>query len=141
MQFIPPLEQRETEELIGIANCDNDDWQPEAKIQAKIVLEKREISEEFQREVLQRWENENREFLELQEIQFQKNEISEYKKFELVLIFLFSPFILLGKFHYDMSISDLKQQHFKKKSDQRLILLIAGLSFYILFFYCLKHYS
>lgn len=140
MQFIPPFEQRETEELIGIANCDNDDWRPEAKTYAKIVLKKREISEEFQKEVIERWDIEYKELLRLQEIQFQKNEAEEYTAFKILLIYLLSPIILLGKLHFGLSISDLKQQHFNKERNQRIIILVAGASSYISLFYYLTHY-
>ncbi len=45
-EFNPPIKDRETEELIGIAHSNQDFWQQEAIDQAKIELEKRNISKE-----------------------------------------------------------------------------------------------
>jgi len=58
MEFYPPFEERETDELIVLANSVEDYWDPEAIEMAKIELNKRNISDDEQKEKLRRWEEE-----------------------------------------------------------------------------------
>jgi hypothetical protein len=58
MEFIPPVSERETDELIAIANSTTDDWQQEIIEQSKVELNKRGISKEMQVEQLVIWEKE-----------------------------------------------------------------------------------
>lgn len=138
-KFIPPIEDRETEELIGIAHSTQDFWQQEAIDQAQIVIEKRNISNEYQLELVAKWNEEIKEFERQWEKQLEENEYKKYSILQQLIIFLISPLILLGKVNYDMSIRDLKNENFKEKVKQRRIALITGNLVYLLaFFYLMK---
>ena len=63
-QFTPPISDRETEELIEIANCtDENIWQREATVQAKKELIKRNISQEQQNKTIENWNIEAEKYL------------------------------------------------------------------------------
>lgn len=136
-KFFPPIEERETEELIGMVHNSNDFWQQEAIDQAKIELEKRNISKEYQLEIVTKWNEEFNENKRQWEKQLQENELEMYSFSQQLIIFLISPLILLGKLNYDMSITDLKNQNFKEKVKQRRSALITGTIVYFLLFYML----
>lgn len=125
-KFFPPIEERDTNELIGIANCKTDYWQEEAKKQAAIELKKRGISVEYQNKVLKKWENQFEEYEKKWEVQKQKNASANYSIIQLLIIFILAPLILLGKIQYDQSISELKEENFLKKVSQRRFMLITG---------------
>lgn len=57
-QFYPPFEERDTDELIVLANSTELFWQPEAVEQAKVELQRRMISVEEQHEKLKKWAEE-----------------------------------------------------------------------------------
>ena len=63
MQYYPPFEERETDELIVVANTSENYWSPEIIEMAKNELLKRNVSVEEQLEKLKRW---NEEFDELE---------------------------------------------------------------------------
>lgn len=115
----------------------NDFWQQEAIDQAKIELEKRNISKEYQLEIVTKWNEEFNENKRQWEKQLQENELEMYSFSQQLIIFLISPLILLGKLNYDMSITDLKNQNFKEKVKQRRSALITGTIVYFLLFYML----
>jgi hypothetical protein len=66
--FDPPIEQRETEELIEIANGTTEYWQQDAIELARAELIKRNISREEQDQVIHRWE----EYDHKNEIEYQR---------------------------------------------------------------------
>ncbi|PKO95281.1 MAG: hypothetical protein CVU14_11665 [Bacteroidetes bacterium HGW-Bacteroidetes-9] len=136
-KFFPPIEDRETEELIGMAHSSIDYWQQEAIDQAKIELDKRNISKEYQLELVNKWNEEFNEYKRKWEKQLQQNELELYSLGQQLIIFLISPLILSGKIEYDMSITDLKNQNFIEKVKQRRFALISGAIFYLTMFYIL----
>lgn len=136
-QFNPAIKDRETEELIGIAHSNQDFWQQEAIDQSIIELEKRNISKEYQLQLVTKWNEELREIERQREKQLKENETKKYSILQQLVISLISPLILLGKVDYDMSITDLKNENFKEKVKQRRIALIAGALVYLLTFYYL----
>ncbi len=139
MKYIPPFEERETEELIAIANCNTDDWQKDAILQAQAELKRRNISKEYQQEIIREWQDNYDEFLRLREIEFQKNENEKYSISQCVIIFFLAPFILLGKIHFDLSVNDLKNQNYKVKARQRVTLLTTSAITFSLIIYLLSH--
>ena len=136
-KFIPPIEDRDTDELIAMAHGSTEHWQEEAIKQAKEELIRRNISEEYQNKVLSKWEDEARKFKEEWQKQLEKNATEKYSIFQQVIIFFATPLILLGKIDYDQSVTDLKQLNFKIKAKQRIIALIVGSLVYFLTFYFL----
>jgi|WetSurMetagenome_2_1015567.scaffolds.fasta_scaffold577132_1 hypothetical protein len=139
MEFIPPVKERDTEELVEIANCKNDDWQEELKNQASVELENRGVTREMQDEILARWA---KDWAKLQaEIDKERaqNALESYSFIKMFLIFLLSPYILLGKLPIGYSYSDLKEFNYTIMARQRLYLLLFGSIFYIVFLYILTH--
>jgi hypothetical protein len=137
-KFYPPIEERDTEELIGMAHCTTDYWQDEAKEQAKIELIKREVPMEFQIKLVKRWNAEIALLEQEWEKQLKQNESKKYTLIQQFIIIVISPLILLGKIDYDMTITELKEENFKIKVKQRQFALITGLILYIMTFYVLS---
>lgn len=136
-KFIPPIEDKDTDELIAMAHSSTEHWQEEAIKQAKEELIRRNISEEYQNKVISEWEEEARKFQEEWQKQLEENATKRYSTLQQLIIFLASPLILLGKIDYDQSVTDLKQENFKIKAKQRIIALIVGAIVYFLTFYIL----
>lgn len=136
-KFIPPIEDKDTDELIAMAHSSTEHWQEEAIKQAKEELIRRNISEEYQNKVISEWEEEARKFQEEWQKQLEENATKRYSILQQLIIFLASPLILLGKIDYDQSVTDLKQENFKIKAKQRIIALIVGAIVYFLTFYIL----
>ena len=136
-KFYPPIEERDTEELIGMAHCKTDYWQDEAKEQAKIELIKRDVPMEYQIRLVKKWNAEIERLEQEWEKQLKENESKKYTLIQQFIIIVISPLILLGKIDYDMSITDLKEENFKIKVKQRQFALITGLILYIMTFYVL----
>ena len=63
--------------------------------------------------------------------QAERNEREKYTLFEMIKIFLFAPYCLFKNF--DSGLKELKDFNYKTKFRQRLILLILGTIFWILF--------
>lgn len=131
--FRPPIKSRPTNELIGIKYSSKDYWQQEAIEQAKIELQVRGVTEEYEQKLLDKWQRQ----VELEEIQEQKrlekNEQEGYKKLEMLEIYLTAPLIFLGRWHAGLSLFELREENFKRKFKQRLYLLIAGTLSWILY--------
>jgi hypothetical protein len=132
--FDPPIEKRETEELIEIGNGTTDYWAQEAIDKAKAELIKRNISREEQDKVLNRWAEEERK----RELGYQQqlilNESESYSKIRMIVIFLIAPLIVFRGFFFDIRLSVLKSENYKTKFQQRLAMLILGNLFYIALF-------
>lgn len=135
MKFTPPVTERETDELIEIANCTNDDWQKEIIEQSKIELYKRGISKKMQEEQLAIWRKEADEIERQYIITLEQNALQSYSLLRMISIFLISPIIILGKVSLGHSYSELKNENYKIMARQRIILLLLGALFYILCLY------
>lgn len=135
--FFPLMNERDSNELIGIAHSDTEFWQQEAINQAKEELNRRKVSKEYKQKLLASWEKEYREYESQREIELKRNEYEKYSTIDLIRIFFISPLILVGKVSYDMSITELKEENFIEKVKQRKFALVSGMTFYILTFYIL----
>ena len=130
-EFNPPIETRETFELIAIANGTLDEWQQDAIDKAKDELRNRRISEEYQKLVLDNWIKEKKELEIAYQKQLQRNKTESYATLDMIYIFLVAPFILIGKWTVGLSLRELKRENYSKKIKQRLLLLIGGIGFWI----------
>ncbi len=130
--FLPPIHERETDELIDIIIYGNNHYETEAVEQAIAELVKRGVSEEEQHEIIKQFHDKERQ-LELEHQQeLKENETVSYSYFEMLLIFFVSPiFISRRFFNLYMTFSELRDNNYKKKFKQRIFLLAAGLLFYI----------
>lgn len=134
-EFKPPISDRETEELIEIANCtDENIWQREATLQAKKELIKRNISQEQQNEVIEIWKKEADEYFKKEAERLEKNKTESYEKWEMVILFLFGPVLFIRPYLFNThTLFTLRGENYFLKFKQRII--IFGLSFIAWFFY------
>jgi arsenate reductase-like glutaredoxin family protein len=134
-KFIPPISKRETEELIEIANCvDEDIWQREATIQAKKELIKRNISQDEQNKVIRKWEKEVEKYFKEEGERLEKNKTESYATWELIVLFLFGPFLIVRPFIFNShTIFTLRSENYYLKFKQRIGIFI--LSFLAWYFY------
>jgi len=143
IDYNPPIIERDTDELIEIANSTNDTWQSDAIEQAKVELQKRNISIEFQADKLKQWRDESQQ----REIDYKNglldNFDKRYSKLEMIKIFFLAPWILSRRGFYDsdLSLTNLWKENFKTKFRQRFTLLIAGILFWIAFSISVFKYS
>ncbi|MFD0837266.1 hypothetical protein ACFQ0I_15915 [Mariniflexile aquimaris] len=136
-EYNPPISERETEELIEIANCNDENiWQREATLQAKKELVKRNISQEEQNEVIEKWDKILEEKLKEEAARLEKNKIESYTKLEMLRLFLFGPLIFMDQFPFGsdrFTLVNLRDENYYLKFKQRIILFI--LSFIAWFFF------
>jgi len=137
-QFTPPIEKRETIELIGMAHCTTDFWQEEAKEQAREELLKRKVPMEEQLSHITAWNKEIAEYEKEREKELQANAVKIYSFFQCIIIVFLAPLILLGKVSYDMSITELRNENFTQKVEQRQWSLVLGALLYATTFYLLS---
>ncbi len=133
------MSERSLDEIISISNCSDEDWRQEAKDQAKLELRRRGITIEQEKEIIDNW---NKEFEILKnewEIQLIENENISYRFIQIIIIMISAPFILSGRFNYDRSVSDLREENFKIKVKQRILSLITGAIIWIISFYILSN--
>jgi len=136
-EFYPPIESRDTDELISMANGSTDDYQIEAIEQAKLELTHRNISFAEQKSKVGKWRKDYEKSMAKIDHKWDKqlllNEKESYTFLKMSIIFLLSIFYLTGRLSSNDSLSTLKQQNYKKKYKQRLSLLLSGTLFWILF--------
>ena len=137
--YKPPIAERETNELIEIANSDTTVWQKDAIDQAIAELHKRGVSREDQDEVVEKWRNEIEEFVHEKTLTREKNKTESYKKWQMFLIFLFAPFLFVNpNSMFTKSLFDLKRGNYLLKFKQRIIIYIFSFAAY---FACIAYYA
>lgn len=134
-QFTPPISERTTEELIEIANCnDKNIWQLEATKQAQQELVKRNISQEEQNEVIEKWNQELQVLLKKEKEGLEKNKTESYEIWEMIVLFLFGPLLFVRPYIFNShTIFTLRSENFFLKFKQRIIIFV--LSFIAWYFY------
>ena len=100
-------------------------------------LDKKQINENFSK--LESEEDELKAFEKAWEKQLERNQFEKYSPIEKLKIFLFGPYELFK--YYNSGLTDLKKENYKIKFRQRLILLISGTFFWILFVIAVFQYS
>jgi len=134
-EFKPPISDRETEELIEIAYCNDEDiWQREATLQAKKELLKRNISQQQQNKVLERWNKEIEKQLKNEAERLENNKTESYATWEMVVLFLFGPILFTRPYFFNShTIFTLRGENYFLKFKQRIGIFI--LSFIAWYFY------
>lgn len=134
-EFKPPISERETEELIEIANCtDEDIWQREATLQAKKELVKRNISQEAQNEVIEKWNKILEDNLKQETERLEKNKTESYETWEMVVLLLLGPFLFIRPYMFNShTIFTLRNENYYLKFKQRIGIFV--LSFIAWYFY------
>ena len=137
--FKPPIEERDNDDLIEIANSDIKVWEKEAIEQAQIELKKRNISQEFQNEVLAKWNDEAEKFIKEEIAKLEANKIESYTKLECLLLFVFAPFIFINRGVFGIkSLLVLKSENYLFMLKQRLIIYLLSFSTYAA---CIAYYA
>ncbi|HEX8547387.1 MAG TPA: hypothetical protein VF691_10530 [Cytophagaceae bacterium] len=131
--FDPPISSRATEELISIKHSTTDLWQQEAIDQAKNELKLRKVTVKQEQEILKEWQAVIESIAIEEEERLKENDRKEYQTLEMLEILFAAPFILAGKWKAGMSLLELRKDNYKKKFDERLILLICGIIGWALF--------
>ena len=134
-EFTPPISERKTEELIEIVFSGKDHWDEEAISQSKLELEKRNISKKEQKKVIAKWEKETKEYFAELDNALEQNQFESYSKLRMLYIFAVAPFILVGRWTVGKDLIELRNENFKLKFKQRLILLLTGTLFWIGFIF------
>ena len=126
-EFTPPISEREDGELIDIAHSYSSTWQSEAIIQAKQELANRRISLKEQKEIIGIWDLDEELRIKEYEQQLELNKTESYKFQEMLIIFIFGPFILMNPYLSKKSLSVLKSENYQLKFKQRIIIFILSL--------------
>jgi hypothetical protein len=136
-EFYPPIESRNTDELIGIAHNLSNDYSTEAIEQAQKELVRRQIAVEKQHALIKKWETERRKSMKKIDSQYAQqcllNEAESYSVLRMTVIFFMSVFYVTGRFFGHDTLSYLRKNNYKRKFRQRLILLTSGTLFWIVF--------
>ncbi|MBS1582301.1 MAG: hypothetical protein JST66_08900 [Bacteroidetes bacterium] len=132
--FTPSIESRSTQELLSIA-ADQEAWQPEARALAEMELDRRGVSRRSVDEA--KAVASERYTADLRQRAFNAGE--SYAAGTMARIFIMAPFLVLmklisWKFHFSfrLGLTELGAGNFKKKYRQRMTLLVAGTSLWIL---------
>ncbi len=131
-EYRPKISERLTDELIEIANTSTEVWQQDAIDQAKIELVKRNISEKQQDDFFDQKAEEISDYYENEDLKRKANETEKYNVFEMIVIVIISPFILIRQWSV---LYQLKQQNYNLKFKQRVILLTLGMIIWFGYFY------
>lgn len=139
-EFNPPFSERTLEELIEVSNSSIDHWQQEAIDQAKKELANRKVSITDQERIIKKWNEENEESIRNEKIRLENNKTESYKYWEIVVLFLFAPIIIVKPYLFsDYTLFNLKGYNYFLKFKQRIIIFI--LSFLSWFFYINYSYN
>ncbi|MBQ4804531.1 hypothetical protein J8L88_16845 [Aquimarina sp. MMG015] len=130
-EFTPPISERKTEELIEIVYSGKEHWNEKAIRQSKLELEKRNVSKKEQEKVISKWEKEADDYIVELENTLEQNKSEGYSILRMLYIFAVAPFILVGKWTVGKDLIELRNENFKLKFKQRLILLLTGTLFWI----------
>ena len=144
IEYDPPIKNRDTDELIKIANAKTGDWLSDAIEQAKAELKRRRISLDEQTKKINDWNDKLKQEDNEYKINLQRESKIGYTKIQMIKIFFLSLFLVTSKFSSlgtGKSLFYLWENNFLIKFRQRLILLISGLVFWIIIGFCFYKYD
>lgn len=121
-QYNPPIEARDTDELILISKSSTDEWQQTAIDIAKEELKKRGLS---QTQIDSRYTGLEKDFNELIETELKNASEEDYSVFEKIWMILFWPRELFHGWY-------LKRDGYTLKAKRRIQLILTGLIFYVI---------
>lgn len=135
-KYIPPIEERETVELMEIYLSPPGDWQDEIVRLATEELYRRGLTSDELKGMSMNYRKEQEEAHRKYQLQLEENATESYSILEMVSIFFGAPLILHPRFRSfgSKTVSELKQENYKIKYKQRLYLLIGGALFWIILF-------
>lgn len=122
MEFNPPIENRETDELIVISKSSTDDYQAKAIELAKKELDNRKIS---QTDIDNRYNELVAEHEKLVEQTIAEIAVEDYSVFEKIWIVIFWPRELFHGWY-------LRRDGYTLKANNRIKLILIGVALYAL---------
>ncbi len=122
IQYNPPIETRDTDELILISRSRDDEWQQVAVDIAKEELKKRGLS---QNQIDSRYAKLEKEYNEQIEKELKNISEEDYSVFEKIWMILFWPRELFHSWF-------LKREGYTLKAKRRIQLILIGLIFYVI---------
>lgn len=125
--YNPPIESRDTEELIFLANSSEKDWQPEANAMAKAELSRRGVTADHQEEFLKNWEQEMH-ILWQKELDVRRTE--DYDLGEKLLIIVRWPRAIFSDW-------GLRKEGYELKVHRRPRLIALGVLVWVVLGFCL----
>lgn len=134
--YLPPIKEHETDDLIYVYISPKGDWQDDFVKQATDELYRRGITTDQLKLITYNYRKEQEEENRKHQLQLEQNAIETYSILKMVLIFFGAPLIFYPHFYSfgDKTVSELKRENFKRKYKQRLFLLIGGAIFWIILF-------
>jgi hypothetical protein len=131
MEFNPPINERETKELLNIISND-EMWVKEIQILAEEELYRRNFTKQTIAEEKQRRIKTIQKFTERRDSQLEKNRTESYTITEMILIVVFLPFSLFLLLNPLTEFWQLDEGNYKKKIWQRVILIVISLFLWFL---------
>ena len=126
MEFNPPVNERQTKELLNIISND-EKWTKEIQILAEEELYRRSFTKQTIEQEKQKRINTLKKFYERRDDQFEKNRTESYTITEMILIPIFFPFTFFLHLNPLTEFWELDAGNFKKKIWQRIILILISL--------------
>ena len=138
-EYYPKISERQTDELIEIANSSTEVWQQEVINQAKVELIKRNITEKQQDDFFEKKAAEVNDYFKSLELKRKSNEFEKYNIFEMIIIAIVSPFILIRQWRI---LYQLKEENYTLKFKQRFVMLSLGMIIWFgCFYYSFKNWQ
>ena len=126
MEFSPPLNERQTKELLNIISND-EKWAKEIQILAEEELYRRDFTKQTIEQEKQKRIDTLKMFYERKAGQLEKNRRESYTPAEMISIVIFFPFSFFLHFNPLTEFWQLDEKNFKKKIWQRIILIVISL--------------
>ena len=138
-EYYPKISERQTDELIEIANSSTEVWQQEVINQAKFELIKRNITEKQQDDFFEKKAEEVNDYFKNVELKRKANEFEKYNIFEMIFIAIVSPFILIRQWRV---LYQLNEENYTLKFKQRFVMLSLGMIIWFgCFYYSFKNWQ
>jgi hypothetical protein len=131
MKYDPTIKERSRQELLDIAICDDNYWQDEAIDLAKKELESRKVSRSELSDHIRKREEGKKNYEKWQLRKSRENATKGYTALSMLGIFFMAPWALLGRLRFGMNVFGLRRKNYTKKFNQRLLLIIGGMIFWI----------
>ena len=126
MEFSPPVNQRQTKELLNIISND-EKWAKEIQILAEEELYRRNFTKQTIEQEKQKRINTLKKIYERKAEQLEKNRTESYTISEMILIVIFFPFSFFLHLNSLTEFWELDVGKFRKKSCQSGILIFISL--------------
>jgi hypothetical protein len=126
MEFNPPVNERQTKELLNIISND-EKWAKEMQILAEDELYRRNFTKQTIEYEKQKRLNTLKRFYARKAGQLEKNRTESYTTVEMIAIAIFFPFSFFIHFNPLTEFWELDAGNYKKKIWQRITLIVISL--------------